>query len=187
MRKIILLMGTTVDGYDAGGWIPDGSMELPEVQEEVWTQLDSIDTFIMGRVSYQLWYAFWPNQRTSESAFDAQFSQFADDVQKVVFSNTLTTSAWRNSRVIGGDLQSRIAQLKRQPGKDIAIVGGAAIARSIGELGLVDEYRLWVHPTITGGGTPLFGSPHTTDLRLVDAKQFTGVLAAHYARSMRPE
>jgi dihydrofolate reductase len=183
MRKIVLLMGTTVDGYDAGGWIPDGAMELPEVQREVWTQLDSIDTFIMGRLSHELWYAFWPKQRTSESAFDAHFSQFADDVQKVVVSNTLTASEWKNARVIGGDLRSRIAELKRQPGKDIAIVGGATVGRAIGELGLIDEYRLWIHPTITGKGTSVFGITRITDLRLVDAKQFTGVLTAHYART----
>jgi dihydrofolate reductase len=139
----------------------------------------------MGRVSYERWFEAWPQLRASESRFDARFSQFADDVDKVVVSNTLTASEWNNSRVIAGDIRSEITELKRQPGKDIAIVGGATIAQAIGNLGLIDEYRLWLRPVILGRGASLFDRPlNVVDLTLIEAKTFdSGLVALHYARA----
>jgi len=185
MRKIILLMGMSVDGYNAGGWFPREEIQRSEVLHEIWNQLASIDTFIMGRVSYQLWFDVWPGLRDSESQFEATFSRFADDVEKIVISNTLTASEWRNSSVIGGDIRSKLIELKQQPGKDIAIVGGAKVAQTIGKLDLIDEYRLWLRPVILGKGTSLFDTPSkAVDVTLIEAKTFrSGLIALHYTRA----
>jgi dihydrofolate reductase len=184
MRKLILLMGMTLDGCDAGGWIPEDSFSRADVQEELWTQLASIDTFIMGRVTYEIWFDAWPKLRTSESQTDARFSRFADDVEKVVISNSLATGEWKNSRIIGGDIAAKISQLKQQSGKDMAIVGGAKIAQSIGKLGLVDDYRLWLQPVILGRGTSLLDVPRdAVELDLIQVKSFgSRLVAVHYTR-----
>lgn len=185
MRKIILLMGMSVDAYDAGGWVPEDDARRPEVQDEIWNQLAPVDAFIMGRVSHQAWFDFWPAQRDSESQFDATFARFADHVEKFVVSNTLTESEWKNSRVISGDLRAEITEVKQRPGKDIAIVGGAETARTIGNLQLIDEYRLWVRPIILGKGTTLFGAvSKPAGVTLIEAKPFaSGLLALHYRRN----
>jgi len=185
MKKIVLMMGVTADGRDAGGWIPEEIVVQPDVQKDLWEGLDSIDTFLMGRITYEVWFDAWPKLRTSESPFDARFSQFADDVEKVVVSNTLTTSEWKNSSVIRGDLRSEIVALKERHGKDIAIVGGTSVAQAIGKLGLIDEYRLWVHPLVKGDGpAPFATAGDAIDLALIQAKCFdSGLVALHYART----
>ena len=182
MRKVILLMGISVDGYDAGGWIPETDIARRQVQDELWSQLHSVDTFLMGRVTHQVWFDYWPGERNSNSPFFARFSRFADDVKKIVVSNTMTASQWNNSRVIGRDLRANIAELKEQPGNDIAIVGGADVARAIGKLELIDEYRLWVHPEIRGAGSALLATGQTPlSVTLAGVKTFgSGLLALHY-------
>lgn len=185
MRRIILLMGMSVDGCDAGGWVPEDDARSPEVQNEIWNQLASVDAFILGRVSYQAWFDFWPSQRDSEVQFYAAFARFADGVEKFVVSDTLTQSEWKNSRVIKGDLRAELAEVKQEPGKDIVIVGGAETARTIGNLQLIDEYRLWVRPIILAKGATLFdASSKPAGVTLIEAKTFgSGLLALHYKRN----
>jgi dihydrofolate reductase len=161
MRKVILLMGMGLDGVGARGWSPAVADEAAasELHEDMWEDLKSIDTFIFGRVTYELWKNFWPAQATnpSSSEFEKRFSKFADAVKKVVFSTTLKSVDWQNTSLASGDISEEIRRLKQQPGKNLAIVGGPKIAHSFTKLNLIDEYHLYVHPTIVGEGTTLLG------------------------------
>jgi dihydrofolate reductase len=184
-RKVVLLMGMGLDGYGAEGWLPPVTRgkDVEEVHDEVRRQLASVDTFLFGRVSFELWQDVWPaladNPRSS--AFEKEFSRLTDRMHKVVYSHTLKAVTWQNSRLVNGSLADDVARMKRTPGGDLAIVGGPRIAHAFGELGLIDEYRLWIHPTIIGSGTPLLGSQGTPrDLDIIHEKSFgPGGLSLH--------
>lgn len=176
-RKVVLLMGMSVDGFGAGGWTPPVTWgkDIEDVHAEVRQQLSSIDTFLFGRVCFQLWEEFWPSMARdpASSAFEKEFSRLTDQMDKVVYSKTLKSATWEHSRLVRGSIADDVAQMKRSAGRDMAIVGGPRIAHALGELGLIDEYRVWIHPTIAGKGTPLLGAPEQRrDLDIIDVKTF---------------
>ena len=176
-RKVVLLMGMGLDGFGAGGWTPpvNRGLNVEEINNELRQQLASIDTFLFGRVSFELWEKVWPPmaQQPGSSSFTKEFSRLTDGMKKVVYSKTLKSVTWQNSRLVNGSIADDVAEMKRTTGGDLAIVGGPRIARAFGELGLIDEYRLWIHPTILGSGTPLLGNQgEARDLDIIDAKTF---------------
>jgi dihydrofolate reductase len=110
---------------------------------------------------------------------------YINNVRKFVVSSTLEEAGWNNSTLIRENALENIARLKRQPGKDITIIGSAALVRSLLEAGLVDELRLMVHPLVLGGGKRLFenGGEQET-LELVSSETFgTGVVSLAYRPS----
>jgi dihydrofolate reductase len=137
------------------------------------------DAMLMGRVLYEEWAAFWPNQDPDENPVAARMN----GVRKYVVSTTLEEPLqWQNSTLIGDDVAEVISRLKEQPGKDISISGSPTLVRSLLEDGLLDELRLMLHPIIVGSGKRLFedGSDQKP-LQLVDSKTFsTGVVYLTY-------
>ena len=133
----------------------------------------------MGRVLYEEWAAFWPNQDPDENPVAARMN----GVRKYVVSTALEGPLeWQNSMLINENVVEEIEKLKRQPGKDIAISGSGALVRSLLRDDLIDELRYIVHPVVVGGGKCLFedGSDQKP-LELVTSKSFsTGVLYLTY-------
>ncbi len=86
-------------------------------------------------------------------------------------STTLNDIEWNGTEVIKSDVAKEVAKLKEQPGRDILVVGSSGLTQTLMQHDLVDEYRLWLHLVVLGGGKRLFreGAP-TTTLRLMDAK-----------------
>jgi dihydrofolate reductase len=186
MRKVIYLMMVSLDGFVAG---PHGEIDWPIIHEELHTfvndQQHAIDTYLYGRRMYQLMARDWPTLDTAPSvpAYMVEFARIWKVMPKVVFSKTLERVEW-NSRLVRGDnVAAAVARLKAQPGQDMA-VSGATLASTFIRLGLVDEYRLFVHPVALGGGTPFF--PPLDDrlsLRLVETRTFgSGVVYLCYER-----
>ena len=166
----------------------DGVMEAPEEwafaysndeMEEVNTSgMAASDTLLLGRMTYEQMAAYWPNQAGGEAMVD-----YINGVPKFVVSQTLEVPlGWSNSTLIKGNVAEEIAELKRQPGKDITIIGSAALVRSLLQGGLLDELRLMVHPVVLGGGKHLFeDGGDRRSLELVESKTFsTGVLYLTY-------
>jgi dihydrofolate reductase len=193
MRKMFLAMQTTLDGYAAGPndemeWLPpfDNEQLWKEAHAEMWNNLRNVDTMVLGRRTYQIWEKFWPaagaNPKSSDS--DRRFSRFAEDVQKIVLSNTLSEANWKNTQLINSNAKEELQDLKEQSGKDIAVVGGAGLARSIIGMGLIDEYQITVHPVLLGNGKPLYGQHDGRyDLELIRTKDLgAGSLLLHYRR-----
>lgn len=152
MRRLILQMGVTVDGYVAGtGAEGDWRLgrEHPDVHAWKVASLRAVGTHIMGRVTYQQMAAHWP------TASD-EYAGFMNNVPKVVFSRTLRTADWADTRIATGDLAEEIDALKRQSGGAIMAHGGAAFVQGLSRLGLIDEYRLVVLPVALGAGLALF-------------------------------
>ncbi len=180
MRQVVLQFITSLDGYscDEDNGIRDVMMSIddPEQDEYALTRLWEAGTHIMGRVTYQEMARFWP--ASSHPAAGPM-----NDIPKVVFSRTLQSADWPQTRIARGDTAEEIAKLKAEPGGDILAHGGTQFVRSLIRLGLVDQYRLWVLPAAAGQGAPLFtGLAHPLKLRLVKSTAFpSGVLELVYS------
>ena len=183
-KKVIYLMMVSLDGFVEG---PNREIDWPIIDEELHTfvndQQSAIDTYLYGRRMYQLMAADWPPVETAPSmpGYMVEFSRIWKAMPKVVFSKTLDRVEWNSRLARGNNIAEEVARLKAQPGKDMAI-GGANLASTFMRLGLIDEYRLFVHPVIVGGGTPYFTAlDDRLALKLVDTHTFgTGVIYLCY-------
>jgi dihydrofolate reductase len=141
-----------------------------------------MSAFLYGRRLYQVMVDYWPTAETDPSATPAmlEFARLWKDKPKIVFSRTLERVDW-NSRLVRDDAAEEVVRLKAQPGFDMD-VGGATTAATLMRFGLIDEYRLFVHPVILGSGTPFF--PPLEDrigLRLLETRTFgSGVVYLRY-------
>ncbi|GIG22116.1 riboflavin biosynthesis protein RibD [Cellulomonas chitinilytica] len=152
MRTLTLGMNVSLDGFvatpeDGLDWMfPNFSDEL---MADTQTLLSGFGTILMGRVNYEGQAATWPHQQ-------GPLADIMNAVEKVVFSTTLQTADWQNTRVHAEDPAVEIARLKALDGPTLGASGGATFARYLTSHGLVDEYRLTVHPVFLGSGKPIF-------------------------------
>jgi dihydrofolate reductase len=165
----------------------DGVMEKPEewafaysneeMDEENAAGMAASDALLLGRLTYEHLAAYWPYQPGGTPTVD-----YINSVPKYVASATLEEAGWNNSTIIREDVAEKIADLKRQPGKDITILGSGALVGSLLRDGLLDEFRLMVHPVILGGGKRLFEDGFDRrPLELIDSRTFgTGVVYLTY-------
>jgi dihydrofolate reductase len=176
MRKIIYWVHTSVDGFVAG---PNGEFDWPAVGPELFgyseAMNEGVDTLLYGRVVWEMMAAYWPTADADPATADPHARVFADywrRTPKVVVSRTLQEAGW-GAQVIGHDLAEEVAELKRRPGKDILLTGGAEVASALTRLGLLDDVRVVVHPVVLGGGPRLFtGTKERLGLTLVDSRIF---------------
>jgi dihydrofolate reductase len=132
--------------------------------------------FLMGRVLYEEWSAYWPD---ATSAPD--FAALINGAPKYVASNTLTDPTWSNTTVLSGDVAPQVRALKEGTAGTIAVSGSATLVRWLLANGLLDELNLLVHPIAVGRGQRLFEGTPTWPLKLVKHEVFTtGVLNLSY-------
>lgn len=166
MRKIVISMNVTLDGYMAAAdhgldWhFPCWNEEMGRVASE---QLSRADTILLGGVTYRAMAAHWAHRpgRALAPREDIDFAEMMDHHTKIVFSRTLSAAAvtglgWNNSKLFRGPLATGIAALKGETGRDMIVYGSGQIVQTLMRLDLVDEYRIWVHPVALGRGRPLF-------------------------------
>jgi dihydrofolate reductase len=137
-----------------------------------------VDAYLMGRVLYEEWAAYWPDHA------DEPFGDVLNATKKYVLSNTLTSADWQNSEILTGDVASKVAKLKGEDGGVIAMSGSATTARWLLREGLLDELHLLVHPIVVGGGMArLFPADEPqAPLQLLSSDTFSsGVLHSVYA------
>ncbi len=185
MRKVIVTMWVTLDGFIAG---PNDDMSWIIVDDAMGAYEDAMvsaaDTLILGRVTYQSFAGAWPHVPDNPAASEGEkeYARKVNSLHKIVFSKTLETVEWNNSTLLHEINPDDIVALKNEVGKDIVIYGSASIVQALTTLGLIDEYQLLVHPVVLGGGKRLFkeGSDRTA-LRLVETKTFdSGVVLLTY-------
>jgi dihydrofolate reductase len=134
--------------------------------------------FLMGRVLYDEWSAFWPAQT------DEEFAPFINNAPKYVVSNSLDRADWNNTTIVSGDVAQQLRALKDATDGDVVVTGSATLVRSLLADGLLDELRLLVHPIVVGHGARLFEDTTPRPLELVSHEVFsTGVLNLTYAPS----
>ena len=133
---------------------------------------------LLGRLTYEIWAEYWP---TVTDPAD-EIARLLNDVPKYVASTTMRGGSWAETTVIA-DVPVEVAELKRQAGKDIVVIGSSELVQSLIEYRLVDEYRLMIHPVVLGNGKRLFrdGSPMST-FELIDATTTaSGLVTVAYA------
>ena len=134
---------------------------------------------VFGRVTYEGMASFWPTPEAM--AADPVIAPKMNNLKKIVVSRTLQLAEWNNTRLIKGNLVEEFTALKKQPGKELIILGSSALTVSLMELGLVDEFRIMVTPVVLGGGTPLFkGLKGKFPLRLVKTETHQSGNVIHY-------
>jgi len=204
-RRVFATLQMTIDGVAEWPAYPEDKEASEEGDSDFWdsmytSYLNSADTLLLGRQTYLKWWGFWPEVRKNPEAgkYMRQFSEFTDRVEKIVFSRTLESTPWEKSRLIRGDIAKEIGQLKSQPGGHMVLGGGPRLAQEFLRLGLIDELRLVVYPSIAGRGKPAFdvdrlpdnpddmipmGAPLRHDFRLVEVRALKsggGAVFVHY-------
>ena len=186
MRKVSLLMHVSLDGFVQGPneWEMDWISYDEELEKYAKDILNTVDTVMWGRVTYEGMAAYWPtvSANPSSSKYEIDHAQWLDNTLKIIFSKSLTKVEWSNSRLVHDHIADEVAELKRQPGKDMIIIGSPRLAHTFMQLGLIDEYRINVNPVVLGGGVPLFKDIRDRiKLKLLDSKNFrSGVVGLHY-------
>src|SRR5437764_11631402 len=185
MRKLIYSMGVSLDGFIAG---PGGEIDWSAPDEELHRfhneQARDLGAHLCGRRLYEeMTYWDTADENPSLPEPELEFARIWKDLPKIVFSRTLE-NVEGNAVLMRGDAAEEAARLKEEPSRDLA-VGGAGLASTLIERGLVDEYRLFVSPVVLGGGTPYFPAlAERIELELVETRTFgSRVVYVRYSRN----
>ena len=190
MSKIVMVNNVTLDGvmqapggpdedtrggFKHGGWAM--SYNDPVLARAMGEGMAAGGSLLLGRRTYEDFFSFWPKQK------DNPFTPVLNNTQKYVASKTLKEPLpWSNSTLLKGDAADAVAGLRKEPGKDIVILGSGELVRSLMKHKFIDEYVLVIHPLVLGSGRRLFDDGGSgAALRLVDSKTTTtGVVIATY-------
>jgi len=159
MRKVTAGLFHSVDGVVSEPFKFQFDSFDEELGAGLTRMMDTVDTVVLGRVSYQEWAEYWPN-----ASADQDFAAFINPVEKFVASRTLTGPLeWQNSQLMDAPLEEFVAGLKERDGGEIAVCGSISVVRQLLFAGLLDSLQLMTHPVIAGSGRRLFqdGDPLT--------------------------
>jgi dihydrofolate reductase len=185
MRKLILEEWVSLDGYAAD---KDGKLDFfPDTaankfsDEDQLKFLESIDTIILGRKTYELFVDFWPTEKSKNEII----AEKLNEIPKIIFSNTLDKAPWGDwpeAQVLSGNAADHVRRMTQQSGKNIVLWGSISLAQDLLKADLIDEIHLQVCPTAIGGGRLLFPDRNSyKNLKLTGVKSYnTGVVNLHY-------
>jgi dihydrofolate reductase len=175
MRRIIASEFMSADGYIVGpsedmSWVTENFNE--EMGRYAGNLMESMDTILLGRATYQIMANAWPNWTEEQSPGADKMN----GTPKVVLSKTLEKAPWGRyepATIIKDDVEGRISEMKHKPGKNIVIYGSANLVQNLTRMGLIDEYQLLVHPVFLGSGKLMFGQmTQPVGLKLLSAQTF---------------
>ena len=167
----------TSGGFQHGGW----SMQYMDepAQKRVLEGIVGAGGFLLGRRTYDIFAAYWPNASEQEQVI----AEPLNTKPKYVASRTQTELEWQNSTVLDRDLADAVTALKQEDGGDLHVIGSTELVQSLLDLGLVDELRLMIDPVVVGGGKRIFRDDcQLRPLRLVESETTpSGAIFATYA------
>jgi len=150
-------------GFEAGGWT---GPQMPDHRRYNTESFQTAGAFLLGRLTYQIWAAYWPTVRDEEDLIASALNR----MPKYVASRTLDRADWNGTTIIR-DIPADVPRLKSQPGKPIFVMGSSGLAQTLMENRLIDEYQLWLHPVVLGRGKRLFREGGAAaQMRLVDTR-----------------
>jgi dihydrofolate reductase len=153
MRKLVITQNITLDGSIEmlDDWF-DPQLQDEALLEESHRQDSQADALLVGRQTFEDFRGYWPKQADDPTGV----TDYLNRVAKYVVSSTMSDPQWENTTVLSGDAVGHATALKSQQGKDIVLTGSISLAHSLIAAGVVDEYRLFVYPTVQGRGRRLF-------------------------------
>ena len=185
MRKLVVLEYVSLDGgiqapghagedpaggFTHGGWTGPFISQHPHFVAE---SFSAADGFLFGRLTYEIFAAYWPTVTDPGDPI----AQALNTRPKYVAAASPPDPAWAGTTVLAGDVASQVARLKAEPGRELLVVGSGQLVQALADHGLVDEYRLLVHPIVVGSGKKLFrDGAEPTPMRLVEVTASTGGL-----------
>ena len=173
MGKLIHFVHQSLDGFIEG---PNGEFDWPLMGPELSAYSQELSgggrTFLYGRVVWEMMANYWPNaEKYSTDEHDLAFAPLWREAPKVVVSRTLEKADW-NTRVIGENAVEELTALK-ESGTTMVLFGGSELASHLTEHGVIDEYQVFVHPVLLGGGKPVFQPRgRRAGLELVESRTF---------------
>lgn len=185
VRRLILEEWISLDGFAVDR---EGSLDFfPASEADRFSDrdqlafLDSVDTILLGRRTYELFVDYWPTATTDEEIIADRLNE----LPKLVFSNTLSEAPWGGwppAQVVHGDAVAEIKRLKEQDGKHMVLWGSLSLAQSLIAADLIDEFHFQLCPTAVGGGRPMFPSLQGyANFERVNVRTYdTGVVFLHY-------
>jgi len=178
MRRVILQEFVSLDGLAAGAknsvdFVPKATKGDRSFGDEQVKLIDSVDTILLGSVTYRMFSEYWPNVKNGE---EKPFADKLNATRKIVFSSTLSRApwgSWEDAAIVKGSAAKEVATLKQQSGKDLVLWGSISVAQALMIERLIDEFRLVVCPVVLGEGRPLFRDDvDSYVLQFRDAKTF---------------
>ena len=177
MKQIILNLAMSLDGFIEG---PNGETDWCIMDDDMDFDafLDSIDTILYGRISYEQWGNYQPDENAEKP--EKEMWTAIHSKNKVVFSHQSRTD--KNAIYISDNIAEKMAEIKQNAKKDLWLYGGAHLIKTFIGLGLVDVYKISVHPVVLGSGKPLCESiTDRVQLQLTNTKIFrSGVVELTY-------
>jgi len=176
MRTLAASLFITLDGVVENPERWQGPYFDQELGAELGRAMAESGGFVLGRVTYEEWAGFWPNQ-----PYEDRMAAAINSARKYVASTTLNSADWENSTLLEGDAAEAVAALKQEEGKELQTSGSTTLVRSLLGAGLVDELRLLIHPVVVGRGRRLFEPGDDYGLKLARSEAFaSGVISATY-------
>ena len=172
MRKLGVFNLVTLDGYFAG---PGGDISWhtldPEFQAVANEAANAGNTLLFGRVTYELMAGYWPTPEAMKS--EPKVARGMNSSEKIVFSRTLKSADWNNTRLVKDDMPSEVRRLKQGSGKGLTILGSGSLVSQLAQERLIDEFRILLVPVVLGQGRTMFeGGKDRFPLRLVSSQAF---------------
>jgi dihydrofolate reductase len=174
MASLVLKMSVSLDGYVASAdgssdWIAAGRSD--DSTGWVLETVGNAGAHLIGAATYAEWAGYWPGA-------SGPFAEAMNEIPKVVFSSSLASADWGETTIVTGDLAEAITRLKHERSDGYLLAqGGVRFVRSLVQAGLIDEYRLVIHPVVLGAGERIFAAPLT--IEPMSTTVFSGGAVAH--------
>ena len=176
MRRLMVFNMISLDGYfvDANGdmsWAHSDRGNDAEFNEFVQNNAKGGGELLFGRKTYDLMASYWPTPAAMKK--DPIVAEGMNNMNKVVFSKSMDKAAWKNTKLVKGDIAEIVRKMKQQSGKDIVIMGSGEIISKLASEGLIDEYQILVIPMVLGKGRTMFdGLTKTFRLKPTSSRVF---------------
>ena len=156
MAKVVVFNQVTLDSYfsDVNGDMSWAHKEDAEWNAFVANNAKGGGVLLFGRITYELMASFWPKPFAIEKF--PIVAERMNSLPKVVFSRTLDTASWNNTKLVKSGLAAEIRKMKKESEEDMAIMGSGSIVSQLAQEGLIDEFQIVVNPIVLGRGRTMF-------------------------------